>query len=201
MPTVHLIHGAFVPSDSRGGSLRHLKDFFGSWDRRFHVYGWRGPVSVALTNWATAREIVDQVADGDIMVAHSNGCLLAWMVCNLMAKKGRAPTAVVCIAPAMRQDTEWPEGDYRVLCIHNPADWVVELGRVFGRLWEHCLPIPHGWGSAGRLGFTRPDTRVSNWNVREYDLEVHSDVLNEHVSEWGPRIEQWCHVQIVRDRG
>lgn len=110
-------------------------------------------VNLPLRHWFSARwrgcsdgQIVARHSnDGDILVAHSFGCLRAWH-----AHRVRNYRAVICIAPAMSQHALW---DYpeRVHCYYSPRDWAIRIG---ARL------LFHPFGAAGTKGFSQ--FRVTN---------------------------------------
>lgn len=90
-------------------------------------------------------QIVAQAsADGDIVVAHSYGCLRAWY-----AHIHRNYAAVVCIAPAMDDDAVWRDPE-RVHCFYSPDDWAVRVGS-----WL----LFHPFGPAGNRGFSQGGVR------------------------------------------
>jgi hypothetical protein len=82
--------------------------------------------------------VAQRARDGDIVVAHSFGCLRTFH-----AHKVRNFAAVVCIAPAMSDAAEWlyPE---RVHCFHSRRDWAVRFGSML---------LFHPFGPAGVRGF------------------------------------------------
>lgn len=108
-------------------------------------------IKLPVRHWFSARwggcsdgQIVAQHArDGDIIVAHSFGCLRSWH-----AHLVRDFAAVVCIAPAMSDAAEWryPE---RVHCLWSKKDMAVRIG---ARL------LFHPFGAAGAKGFTQAGT-------------------------------------------
>lgn len=103
-------------------------------------------VDLPLVTWVRARWsgradghlLAEHSHDGDIVVAHSFGCLRAWY-----AHKVRDYAAIVCIAPAMSRGTVWNNPE-RVYCFYSPQDWAVRVGS-----W---LPW-HPFGGAGIAGF------------------------------------------------
>lgn len=88
--------------------------------------------------------------DGDILVAHSYGCLRAWH-----AHQVRDYRAIVCIAPAMDRDYEWRHPE-RVHCFHSSSDWAIRFGS-----WLRL----HPFGRAGNKGFYQEG--VTNINVEK----------------------------------
>lgn len=112
-------------------------------------------VRLPLRHWISARWggcpdgslVAQHSRDGDVIVAHSFGCLRAWH-----AHKVRDYRAIVCIAPAMSKGAVWryPE---RVHCFHSKKDLAIRIG---ARL------LFHPFGAAGTEGFTQDGIR----NVR-----------------------------------
>lgn len=110
-------------------------------------------VKLPKRHWFSARwggcsdgQIVAQHAqDGDIIVAHSFGCLRSWH-----AHQVRDFAAIVCIAPAMSDKAQWRRPE-RVHCFWSRKDMAVRVG---ARLFFHPF------GAAGSEGFSQP--RVHN---------------------------------------
>lgn len=109
-------------------------------------------IKLPVRQWFSARwggcadgQLVAQHAsDGDIIVAHSFGCLRAWYAHNV-----RHFSAVVCIAPAMSDAAEWlyPR---RIHCFYSKKDLAIRIG---ARL------LFHPFGAAGSKGFTQNGVR------------------------------------------
>lgn len=91
--------------------------------------------------------IAQDSRDGDILVAHSYGCLRAWH-----AHQVRDYRAIVCIAPAMGKQVEW-RYPQRVHCYHSDGDWAVRIG---SRL------LFHPFGRAGVEGFKQLEPYGNN---------------------------------------
>lgn len=184
----HLIHG-FNVWDGGRGSIQHLTPWLD--DPVGHDYGWVFLMRLRWVNDRTVEAMLPDIQPGDVLVAHSNGCLIAWRL--VMA--GAPVSAVVCIQPALRRDTQWPE-TLPVLCCYNPDDWVVSLGRVWSRFASVVNPWRnrHGWGAAGRHGFTSGQPMVSNWDTSDGypPAEGHSAIFQDPaVYRFGPAIARW----------
>jgi len=161
-------------------------------------YGWTGLVGLPCANRRAIRKLLQRVKPGDTLVAHSNGCLIAWQAAQIL---GDQLAAVVCINPALRRDTEWPAG-LPVLCLANSTDWVVQLGRIWGRLYPDGIAA-QGWGAAGRYGFTKPNPAVSNWDTAmgwwEVPVTGHSGVFKDPAAPyWGKRIANWLELSTAQ---
>ncbi|WP_163557570.1 hypothetical protein [Halomonas sp. NO4] len=189
----HLNHGINV-SDGGKGSVGSLTPYFeeSGHDAILHSYGWVGFLRVRWRNETATQAIRPHVHDGDVLVGHSNGCLIAWE----LIEAGVKPSAVICIQPALRRDTLWPD-DIPVLCLYNQADWAVSLGRMWGRFASVANPFRdiHGWGAAGRHGFTRGQANVTNWDtdIEEFPARGHSGVFRRPaLFYWAPNIVGWA---------
>ena len=98
---------------------------------------------------AYASGLADAADDGDAVVAHSFGCLIALRAMELGAKFG----PVFLFRPAMNRDFVWPIlGATRIHIIYCHSDEALWAGRLL--LW-------HPIGSLGRLGYGGPpDPRI-----------------------------------------
>jgi len=188
--TVHLIHG-FNVSDGGKGSIGQLRPHLPG-SELLHNYGWTGLLMLRCTNREAVRQILPKIKPGDFLIGHSNGALICWELAELLGDK---LGGVVVINPALRRDTLWRPG-LPVLCLHNSKDWVVQLGRVWGRLVSLGGLNPHGWGAAGRYGFN-PTTTVANINtadeeIWEWPVQGHSSIFKPGaVAYWAGIIDQW----------
>lgn len=191
---VHLLHG-FNVTDGGRGTIDRFGPYFAAegFELVDHNYGWVGLLGLRSRNTTTVRKIRAAIRPGDIVVAHSNGCLIAWM----LAMAGEPLAGVVCIQPALRKDTTWP-AHINVLCLNNPDDWVVSLGRMWGRFASVANPWRnrHGWGAAGRSGFIASQSNVTNLNtaIGPYPATGHSGVFKSApLNYWGPKVCEWAH--------
>lgn len=188
MPTAHLIHG-FNVSDGGARTVGRLRPSLeaAGWRVRLHDYGWTGPLLLRLANRRVVRELQAAIAPGDVVIGHSNGCLIAWQ----LAECSRL-SAVVCIQPALRRDTRWCTP---VLCLYNRHDWAVRFGRLWARLASRLTRRWHGWGAAGASGFA-PGPNITNWDTADPSVYApargHSAVFQEPaLTLWGSRIRRW----------
>lgn len=93
--------------------------------------------------------VAQAAVDGDVLVAHSFGCVRAHY-----AHRVRDLKAIVCVAPAMSPHARWRD-PARVTCYHSSRDLAVRLG---ARL------LCHPFGPAGVAGFSQPGvTNVRRW--------------------------------------
>ena len=133
--------------------------------RGFDTVDVRLPYRGALSaRWGGAYDgmiVAGESEDGDVLVAHSYGCLRSWY-----AHKVREYKAIFCIAPAMSKYTEW-QNPSRTWCYYSSADWVVRLGS-----WLFL----HPFGAAGYEGFAQLDPIGHNCRMRS----GHSGYFDEH---------------------
>lgn len=188
--TAWLVHG-FNVSDGGRGSVGRLAPHLEG-DVRVFSYGWTGLLKLRFTNRQATRQLLAQVRPGDVLIGHSNGALVCWNVAQAL---GDQLGAVVVINPALRRDTRWPD-TLQVLCLANSTDWVVQLGRAWSRLVSLGGLTPHGWGAAGRYGFTAAQENVSNWDTAaghwRYPVTGHSGVFApQPVRYWGKMLRAW----------
>jgi pimeloyl-ACP methyl ester carboxylesterase len=192
--TTYLIHG-FNIRDGGRKTVGRLAPYL-TGDIELFDCGWTFVFGLAATNRAAIDQLLQKIKPGDSIVAHSNGCLIAW---EITQRIGDNLDSVVCINPALRRDTLWPPA-VRVLCISNHTDWVVQLGRWWGRLYPIDGVACQGWGAAGRYGFTAHQGSVDNWDSAEWYWEKpvtgHSGLFRQSaVGYWGSLINIWRRAQ------
>lgn len=189
----HLIHG-FNVLDGGKDTVVRLTPYLelGGHKTKAHDYGWVDMFRLRCRNDEAVQRIAPHVRPGDILVGHSNGCLVAWR----LIQEGVRPGAVVCIQPALRRDTPWPE-DLPVLCLYNERDWVVILGRAWSRFVSVVNPFRnrHGWGAAGRHGFDQESVTNLDTLKGPTPAEKHSGIFRKPALQyWGMRIHDWLHL-------
>ena len=129
-----------------------------------------------------AETLVFQHIPGDVLVAHSYGCLLALRAMELGAKFSHA----FLFAPAMNRDFTFPYlGAQKIHVIHNKADRAIALGNL---LWWH------DFGKMGSHGYSGPpDPRVENIedSSGEKGERRHSHYFdNQNIGYWAKFIER-----------
>jgi len=188
-----LIHG-FNVGDGGGGTVGRLYPHISPIVCEYS-YGWSGLLGLAWANRRAVRGLMQRIKPGDSIVAHSNGCLIAWQIAQVIPV-----SSVVCINPALRRDTRWPK-ELPVLCMHNSTDWVVQLGRAWSKLFPFDGIDTQGWGAAGRYGFTAPSKKVTNFDTAMgwwgKPVKGHSGVFREP-EYWGGIIDKWLTTATVK---
>jgi hypothetical protein len=192
--TVHLIHG-FNVFDKGRGSINKLRPFLegAGYDVKTHSYGWVFLLRLRFVNDQFVEKLLEDntVAEGDIIICHSNGALITWR----LMEKGIQPSKVLCIQPALRRDTLWNNPETEVYCFYNKKDYIVELGRLWGRFVSVVNPFKnrHGWGSAGRHGFSSLKN-IYNINTGDKDGLCHAE---GHGGFFDTKIVKACSGKIL----
>lgn len=108
----------------------------------------RGPFFARFKAKRDARKILEKSQDGDIVVAHSYGCLK-----TLKAAEKKSYSHLFLIAPAASEDYDFSKISERtkIHCLYSKKDWAVRVG---------SLLLFHPFGRAGLNGFSDP--RVEN---------------------------------------
>ena len=141
MSTIYLIHGFNVTDGGKGttGSLKNGLENAGHTVREIK-YGWMGRIRVRLCNNGLAKALADMAEEDSIVVAHSNGCAIAYKA----ALYGAPFKQVFLINPALDADKEVPNVR-KVHVFHALSDPWARLAK-----W-----IPYSiWGNQGQVGFT-----------------------------------------------
>jgi len=99
---------------------------------------WRSVFTARFGGKKDGELVADFSEPGDILVAHSFGCLRSWHAHHLVDY-----SLIVCIAPAMPRHAQWRHPS-RVQCWFSPDDLAVRAGTFL---------FLHPFGSAGTKGF------------------------------------------------
>ena len=180
-PRVILIHG-FNVRDGGAGTVLTLRPYFEAAGYRVkeYRYGFTWFFGVRMMARRFARILYDLCDDGDVIVAHSHGCLLAMIAAEMDAQFRH----MVFINPALDRNTPLPAGIPRLDVWYSPSDGPVRLAR-----W---LPW-HRWGDMGATGYRGTwDKRVHSHDMEHgfpVSVNSHSGVFAEPaLSYFGPRI-------------
>ena len=128
-----------------------------------------GRVRVRLCNTSVARVLADMADDDSIVIAHSNGCAIAYKA----ALYGAPFKHAILINPALDADKEIPNVRKVTVC-YAPSDPWTRLARF--------IPLSD-WGRQGQIGFTGQAVHGKYW---QYNLdkvcgtEVHHSGAFDH---------------------
>lgn len=203
---VHLIHGIH---SEHGGATAMLKPFFEreGFDVAVYDYGWATGVFSRFQNGSRARTIARQVGPDDILVGHSNGGTLSWMIQDMVPVAG-----MVLIHPALDEDASFPRARW-VDVYHDRKDDVVEFSEALGFF---DIFFKHPYGRLGRVGYQGKDRHVVSIDDERLTIDMvqmderlppvtgHSEMFERtHLDAWGAyyarRARQRTHQLHVQD--
>lgn len=120
-----------------------------------------------------ARHIAKQIKPDDIVIGHSNGAAIAW----LMAEEGALIKGTILIGPALDSDKVMAPQVRWVHVFYNSCDGVVG--------WAKWIPF-HLWGDQGKVGYMGNDSRYT-----QHDVGCHqTDAITEH--SWALHDPTWA---------
>lgn len=185
---VWLIHGIH---SKNGGAPAALAPYFAAagFEPRVIDYGWATGIFSRFPNGRRAREIAAQVGPEDLLVGHSNGGTLCWMI------QERVPVAgMILIHPALDENKRFPRARW-VDVYHCEKDHVVEASEALG----FFDLISHPYGRLGRVGYRGPDMHVVSIDDENLTVDLvkidlplppvtrHSEMFEPgHIEHWGP---------------
>jgi pimeloyl-ACP methyl ester carboxylesterase len=179
-----LIHGFNVqePEESTGKLQPYLDDSF------MFNYGWR-IFSILWHNKIDAKVLKEsfELNQNNVIFAHSNGCAIAVEA----ARQGLNIKTLICINPALKCKTKFPDSIERIIVIHTRHDKPTRAARFFDKVPLIQILIPNSWGAMGAKGYIGNDKRVRNWNLSEY-VKTHSDFFDDvNLKRLMPQLNDW----------
>lgn len=180
-----LVHGYNVhdPMTTVGKLQKYLPNTY------LFDYGWFGLTSVLLYNKREAKrlkKLLDKNPNSTVY-AHSNGCAIAVEAARMGAKIKN----LVCINPALKVDTKFPDTIKRIAVIHTDHDKPTKAARLFDKIPFIQLIVPNAWGAMGSDGATDP--RVTNFDYTQY-LKGHSAFFQDRkLQKLLPAIREWVN--------
>lgn len=177
-----MVHGFNVkdPKKTTGKLVKYLPNSF------MFNYGWRY-FSVLWYNKRDAKKLKYHL-DNDIFSnvwAHSNGAAIAVEA----ARQGAYINTLICINPALKVDTKFPDTIEKIIVIHTNHDEATKAAAFFDKIPLIGLIIPNAWGKMGAKGAKNPDARVININYTD-ELKGHSDFFkDENLKSLMPQIK------------
>jgi len=175
------VHG-FNVKDNGAGSMGKLLPYYADAGMATEMvsYGHFNLFEPRWENGAVAEDLNSRIgnakSDGykTIVVGHSNGCAIT----QIAALLGAPIDKCVFISAALDSNTEFPPNVGAVDVWHSRKDWVLRLAKLLPR---------HKWGDMGRIGATRYDRRVKNFD-RSQNYESpsawHSDIFKSPLLEY-----------------
>lgn len=186
MRVVHIIHG--IHTANPFANVGRLKGYFEQKGYRVkvHRYGYLFALLARWRNPKIAKKIAKQVDTQDIVVGHSNGGTLAWMI-----SQQKRFTGAILINPALDRDRVLPGAGW-IHVYHTPEDRVV--------WWSKFLPH-HPWGEMGRRGYLGPSKKYWNINMARTKpfIKNHVNVFKwENLRVWGRTIVERLDMELAK---
>jgi hypothetical protein len=158
-----IVHGIAVndPMESVGKLAEYLKPNY------VFSYGWR-LFSVLWHNKKDADNL-KKYCMGKVVniIAHSNGCAIAVEA----ARQGLVIDHLVCISPALRVDTDFPDNIKKITVLYTPHDVPTRAARFFKKIPLLRRMVPVAWGAMGAKGADS----IRAHNIKGYKVKGHSD--------------------------
>lgn len=160
-----------------------------------HKYGYALALPRSIGNWANNRRaaaLAKRVKDGDVIVGHSNGTTLGYLV----QRDHRRLAGLVLFQAALDNDVAFTGAD-RVLVIYNERDDVVEQSRL---AWFSS------WGNMGRVGYKGPSKNVQQCdamnppNIPPLPYSGHCGFVENGeavLRSWGNEVGRWIEENVL----
>lgn len=140
-------------------------------------YGWTDMLMVKRHNDRFARLLASMSEPGDVVIAHSNGCAMAYRALRDYPVWAEFRD-VVFINPALKPKLPIPPALRSLHVFHSKGDNVVG--------WARLLSPFSLWGNMGAVGYRGPfDARVRNHDLAEYiddPAPGHSGVFSDDLA-------------------
>jgi hypothetical protein len=166
------VHGFNIkdPQETVGKLTPYLDDPY------IFDYGWFGLFSVLLYNKREAKKLNDIIAFNsvDAVYAHSNGAAIAVE----SARRGAKIKTLVCINPALKVDTVFPDSIEKIIVVYTKHDMPTRVASFFDKVPLICLLVPNAWGKMGAKGPSIEDDRIIKLDFTN-ELREHSDFFEE----------------------
>lgn len=181
---VHLIHGIHSAGDCPpAGLIPYLKA--SGLEVLYPDYGFILGLETRILNPAIVGTLKPYIQPGDAVVAHSNGCAIAYDLMNQGARFGMA----AFINPALEQEIIRPAGCRFIDVYYNPGDEITEAARIGAQLGITDLV----WGEMGHAGYEGADENIVNIDCANTPglprVWGHSAIfLPQNLAAWGPHI-------------
>ncbi len=156
--TTHLIHGIHTSDkDNVTATLAPaFRQVLGAENVLVRKYGYALALTTGFTdflNHRRAEKLSRLIKSGDSIVAHSNGCAIAWI---LDSEYVEHLDSVILIQPALDSWRTF-ENTSRVLVLRNDEDDVVGAS---------TLGFCSAWGDMGKVGYTGTLDNVDQWDTK-----------------------------------
>lgn len=177
---IHIIHGIHTEGVSPiEGLIPFLKDM----DVRYPDYGWIYGVETRLFNPVIVGALMPYVAKDDVIIAHSNGCAIAYD----MMRRGDGMAGAIFINAALEQNITRPAYVSWIDVYFNQGDEITEVAKL-GAKFGITDPV---WGEMGHAGYSGSDNAITNIDCGNISgmpiVNGHSDFFTPgNLAKWGP---------------
>jgi hypothetical protein len=146
-------------------------------------YGWIAGLETKRLNPVIVGATLPFIQSGDIYVAHSNGCAIAYELMN----RGAPIAGAVFINGALERAIVRPRGVRFIDCYWNPGDTITEVAQI----GEELGVLDEDWGDMGHSGPVTTDPAIYSCNCGATPgmpvVDGHSDFFTaENLADWGP---------------
>lgn len=177
---IHLIHGIHTQGPSL---VERLAPFFAPMEVKYPDYGWILGLQTKMINPVVVGTLLPYIGPEDVIVAHSNGCAIAY---DLMLM-GIKLKGAVFINAALEQDIKRQSGVGWIDVYFNAGDDITEAARVAQRFGL----VDKVWGEMGHAGYKGTDPLIKNIDCgKTPGMPVvcgHSDLASvANLPSWGP---------------
>ncbi len=189
---VILIHG--IQGEGKEQYLTRLAQYFSAagFDVVIPKYGTLDLLGVSISSWANKRiaeALGSFVQPSDILLGHSNGGTISYMIAEKMRVRG-----CILVNAALDSD-KIPNADFTHVYF-NSGDWVVRASSL--------VPL-NNWGSMGATGYLgRPNPVITNIDCGNppYDdlphLNGHSAIFKgDNLKPWALYMAQMAKLEIL----
>lgn len=186
--TIFFVHGIHT-DDSDNVTAKLAPAFRQVCDEEVMVwkYGYALALTTGLTDFLNGRraaKLAKLIKLGDSIVAHSNGCAIAWLLQGEHVPLDR----LILVQPAL---DSWRTFDNvrKVLVLRNDEDEVVGAS---------TLGFCSAWGDMGKRGYTGTLDNVEQWDTKAPPHLLppyagHSGIVadDRHRQQWGMALANW----------
>jgi hypothetical protein len=180
---VHLVHGIHTEGAT---PIKGLVPFLVSagFDVAYPDYGFILGIETRIVNPIIRGALLPYIANGDVLIGHSNGCAIAYDLLNA----GAPACAAVFVNAALEQTITRPAGVRFIDVYFNRGDEITEAAK----LAEQLGIVDPVWGEMGHAGYSGNDPQIRNIDCGSgiYGLPLvagHSEFFDPlNLAAWGP---------------
>lgn len=178
MSRVILIHGIYTQPPS---VVEGLIPYLTRYPVIYPDYGWISGIETKFVNPIIVGTLLPFIEPDDTIVAHSNGCAIAYDLMN----RGVPMKGAIFINAALERNIVRPDWVPWIQVIYNAGDEITEAAKLGAELG---LTDPV-WGEMGHAGYSGSDSHIVNTDAGP-EVSGHSDLFTPaHLVKWGPFVD------------